>query len=186
MHRFGPVQKKILLALLGGVALGCSGNPRQYFRAFRKIRNEWKMIDQRNFNRTIKKLSSEKLVEETVLPDGSFCLKLTKKGKWEARVLDLMGSTINFKKPKKWDGKWRLVFFDIPEKERQFRDILRQHLYRLNFFKIQQSVFVSPYPFEKPISDLISIYSAGSYVRVATAIKMDNESKIKRYFFDKK
>ncbi len=69
------------------------------------------MIDQRNFNRTIKKLSSEKLVKETVLPDGSFCLKLTKKGKWEARVLDLMGSTINFKKPKKMGWKMASGFF---------------------------------------------------------------------------
>lgn len=186
MYKFGPVQKKILIALLGGVALGCSSDSRQYFRTFEKIIRAWKKIDQRNFNRSIKRLAKEKLVEEKILPDGSFQLELTKEGKRQARLLDLFGNSIKFKKPKKWDGKWRLVFFDIPEKERRFRDILRQHLYDLNFFKIQQSVFVSPYPFEKPILDLISIYSANQYVRVVTAIKIDNETKIKNHFFSKK
>jgi DNA-binding transcriptional regulator PaaX len=186
MYKFGPVQKKVLLALLGGVALGCSGNPRQYFRTFRKIIRAWKKIDQRNFNRSINRLAKEKLVEEKILQDGSFRLELTKEGKRQAKLLDLFGNSINFKKPKKWDGKWRLVFFDIPEKDRRFRDILRQHLYNLDFKKIQQSVFVSPYPFEKPILDVISIYSANQYVRVATAIKIDNETKIKNYFFNKK
>lgn len=186
MYNFGPVQKKILLTLLGGVALGCSSSPRQYFRTFRKIHREWNKINQRNFNRSFKRLSNEKLVEEKILPDGSFRLELTEKGKKEARLMNLFGNVIKFKKPKKWDGKWRIVFFDIPEKDRQFRSILREHLYELNFFKLQQSVFVSPYPFEKPILELISIYSANSYVRVVTAFKIDNEDRIKKHFFREK
>ena len=183
MYKFGPVQKKILLVLLGGVALGCSNSPRQYFQTFRKINKEWRKISQGNFRRSVKRLSKEKLVEEKILKDGSFRLELTEKGKQQAKFLDLIGNAIRFKKPKKWDGKWRIVIFDIPEKDRQFRNILRQHLYLLDFFKLQQSVFVSPHPFENPILELISIYSADSYVRVITAIKIDNERKIKKHFF---
>ncbi|MFH0969269.1 MAG: hypothetical protein V1804_02065 [Patescibacteria group bacterium] len=183
MYKFGSVQKKIMLALLGGVALGCSYSPWQYFRTFRKIRKEWRRIDQRNFNRSIRRLSKEKLVEEVMLADGSFRLVLTKKGKRQAKILNLLGSSIYFKKPKRWDGKWRIVIFDIPEKDRLFRDILREHLYSLQFFKLQQSVFVSPYPFEKPILELVFLYSAEPYVRVITATKIDNEAKIKKHFF---
>lgn len=183
MYRFGPVQRKIVLTLLGGVALGLSSSPGQYFNTFRKIRKEWAKIDQRNFNRSIRSLSKEKLIEEKILPDGSFRLELTKKGKKQARILSLMGSSINFRKPKTWDEKWRVVLFDIPEKDRLFRDILREHLRALHFFKLQHSVFVSPYSFEKPILELISLYEAEAYVRVITATKIDNESKIKRHFF---
>jgi DNA-binding transcriptional regulator PaaX len=183
MYKFGPVQQKILLVLLGGVALGCSNSPRQYFRTFRKINKEWKKIDQRSFNRSIKRLSREKLVEEKVLSEGLFRLVLTKEGKQEASRLGLIGNVINFKKPKHWDGKWRIVIFDIPERDRKFRGILREHLYLLNFFKLQQSVFISPYPFEKQILELVSIYSANSYVRVITAVKIDNEAMIKSHFF---
>lgn len=97
----------------------------------------------------------------------------------------MLGGAINFKKPKYWDGKWRLVIFDIPENDRIFRDILREHLYALNFFKLQQSVFVSPYPFEKPILELVSLYEAQSYVRVITATFIDNGNRLKKYFFRK-
>lgn len=169
--------------LLGGVALGLSPSPRQYFRTLRKLRKEWNKINQDNFNRSFRRLSQEKLIEEKILPDGSFKLVLTKKGKLEAKKLSLLGSSIKFKKPKRWDGKWRIVLFDIPERDRAFRDILREHLRELKFFKLQHSVFVSPYPFEKPILDLVSLYSAGPYVRVVTASYIDNASKIKNHFF---
>lgn len=185
MYRVGAVNRKILLTLLGGVALGLSSSPGQYFRTFRKLRKEWQKINQGNFNRSFRKLSSEKLIQEQKLPDGSFKLVLTEKGKKVARQLSFLGSAINFKKPKKWDGKWRVVLFDIPEKDRLFRNILRAHLYELDFKKLQHSVFVSPYPFEKEILDLVALYSAEKYVRVITATMIDNEKNLKKHFFKK-
>jgi len=182
MYKFGSIQRKILLTLLGGVAMGMSSSPRQYFRTLRKLQREWRKINQQNFKRSVQKLSNEKLIEEQRLADGSFKLILTKSGKQQAKKLSLLGSSINFQKPKRWDGKWRIVLFDIPEKDRVFRDILREHLRALNFFKLQQSVFVSPYPFEKSILELVALYSAESYVRVATAVAIDNEGKIKKHF----
>ncbi|MEI8343867.1 MAG: hypothetical protein WCF93_02885 [Candidatus Moraniibacteriota bacterium] len=182
MYKFGPVQQKILLTLLGGVALGCSSSPKQYFRTFRQMRKEWKDIDQRNFNRSIRTLSKEKLIEQHELPDGSFKMVLTVNGKKQAKILNFLGSAITFKKPKRWDGKWRVVLFDIPERDRIFRDILRQHLYDLKFRKLQHSVFVSPYPCEQSILELTAIYGAERYVRVITADKIDNEAALKKYF----
>lgn len=186
MYKIGKNQKKIMLILLGGLALGLSNSPRRYFDAFNKIKADWKNINRRNFVSSLHKLSRDKLIEEKKMPDGSFKLVLTKEGKVEAMKLNFMGNAINFKKPKKWDKKWRIVIFDIPEKDREFRDILRQHLYTLDFFKIQQSVFVSPYPYEKPIFELVDLYSAGSYVRVITATMIDNEGILKNHFFKKK
>lgn len=183
MYKFGSVQRKILITLLGGVALGMSSSPRQYFRTFRQLRREWKKTNQQNFQRSIQKLSDEKLIEEQKLADGSFKLILTESGKQQAKKLRLLGDSINFSKPKHWDGKWRIVLFDIPEKNRAFRDILREHLRALDFFKLQHSVFVSPQPLEKPILELVALYSAEPYVRVITATKIDNETKIKKHFF---
>jgi len=120
-----------------------------------------------------------------MLPNGSFKLILTEEGRRQAKILNLLGSCINFKKPKKWDRKWRIVLFDIPEKDRLFRDILREHLRELEFFKLQHSVFVSPHPYEKPILELISLYSAEPYVRVIMASYIDNQDKIKNHFFKK-
>lgn len=185
MYKLGKNQKKIMLLLLGGVALGLSNSPRKYFDTFNKIKKDWKDIDRRTFNNSLKRLSRNKLIEEKRLPNGSFKLVLTKNGKKEAIKRSIIGSAINFKKPKKWDKKWRIVIFDIPEKDRIFRDILRQHLYALDFYKIQQSVFVSPYPFERPILELVELYSAERYVQVITAVAINKEEKLRAHFFEK-
>jgi len=185
MYKFGSIQKKILITFLGGVALGLSHSPRQYFRTLRVIKRDWRKVNQQNFNRSVSRLVREKLLEERKLANGSFKLILTKEGKKQAKRLSLLGNSIKFKKPKKWDKKWRMVIFDVPEKDREFRDILRNHLRELDFKKLQHSVFVSPYPFEKSILELIYLYRAESYVRVITAIKIDNEVKLKDIFFKK-
>ncbi|HFC76879.1 MAG TPA: hypothetical protein ENJ27_01475 [Candidatus Moranbacteria bacterium] len=186
MYKVGSIQKKILLTFLGGVSLGLSRSPKQYFYNFKALRREWKNVDQQSFNRSIQGLAKNKLLVEKKLANGSIKMVLTEDGKLQAKKLSILGNSIKFKKPKKWDKKWRIVIFDIPEKNRMFRSILRNHLKDLHFKKLQNSVFVAPYPFEKSILDLVSLYQAEKYVRVITAIKINNEVKLKHYFFKKK
>jgi len=186
MHRIGKTQQRILLVLLGGVALSMTMSPRQYYQTLSKLHDEWKNIDNRTIRRSAQRLAKQKLLEEETLPDGSFRLKLTPKGRKEAQRMSIFGSTIRFRNKKSWDRLWRIVVFDIPEEDRVFRDILRQHLYDLKFYKLQQSVFVSPHPYEKPLLQLIELYNASKYVRVITAQNIDNASKLERHFFAKK
>lgn len=186
INKIGPIQKKIMLVLLGGVALGLSNSPRQYFYTFKKIKKDWNNIKESNFKRSISRLSQKKLIKEVKKSDGSFELFLTKEGRKEVSRFVLFDNSIDLKKPKKWDKKWRIVIFDIPEVDRVFRDILRRHLIALEFYKLQQSVFVSPYPFEKQIINLAKIYSATHYVRVITAVAIDSERNLKKHFFGKK
>jgi DNA-binding transcriptional regulator PaaX len=73
--------------------------------------------------------------------------------------------------------------FDIPEENRSFRDILREHLRKLNFYKLQHSVFLSPYPYEKSLLELVELYGAQSFVRIMTVTWIDNDKQLQRYFF---
>ena len=186
MYKIGSTQQKILILLFGGVALGLSGSSIRYYRTLRQMHRAWKDIDQRSFNRSIRSLCEKKLLEETVRADGTVRLTLTEDGRHYARYSDLYGSTIKIKRPKKWDGKWRLVIFDIPEKKRFFRDILRSHLKAIGFRMLQQSVFVFPYPCEKELIQLAELYNATDYVHVATVTFLDNEKALKEAFFKKK
>lgn len=43
----------------------------------------------------------------------------------------------------KWDGKWRLVIWDIPEERKAVRDLLRYKLKQLGFTRWQKSVWAS-------------------------------------------
>lgn len=56
------------------------------------------------------------------------------------------------KKPKRWDGKWRTLIFDIPEKKRYIRDKVRNTLEHLGFKRLQDSVWIYPYPCEEVIA----------------------------------
>ena len=62
----GHVQKKILLLLLGGVVLGLSGSPRQYFKILGAIKKEWKDIDEQKLRRSVRSLYRTKLVVEKI------------------------------------------------------------------------------------------------------------------------
>lgn len=185
MQKLGPVQQKILLLFLGSLALGCSGSPTQYYSTLRKIQKEWRWVNQRSFNRSIRSLHKQKLLEETKHKDGSITLKLTSNGRMRAGFFQLFGNSIKIKQQKIWDGLWRIVMFDVPEKKRVFRNILRSHLKTIGFKEFQHSVFIFPYPCEKEMHSLVTLYDAIPYVRIITAKTIDNEKEIKQYFFKK-
>lgn len=50
------------------------------------------------------------------------------------------------KQYKKWDKKWRVVIFDIPESKRPARDQIRRLVKDLGFLKLQISVWAHPLP----------------------------------------
>ncbi|OHA89489.1 MAG: CRISPR-associated endonuclease Cas2 [Candidatus Zambryskibacteria bacterium RIFCSPHIGHO2_02_FULL_43_14] len=55
------------------------------------------------------------------------------------------------KQPKKWDKKWRVVIFDIPEKKRSVRTEIRRIFIKAGFYRLQDSVWVYPYNCENVI-----------------------------------
>lgn len=52
---------------------------------------------------------------------------------------------------KKWDKKYRVVIFDIPEKKKHLRNWLREELYLLKYEKLQESVLVGKFPLPKDL-----------------------------------
>lgn len=85
--------------------------------------------------KAIKRLRENGFVE--LLSDQELALRLTDTGRIKA-----LWTKMKFE-DEKWDGKWRLVIWDIPEKRRNARDLLRHQLKQLGFKKYQQSVWVS-------------------------------------------
>jgi len=81
---------------------------------------------------------------------GSF--KITEKGKRD--ILVNFPNLQFLHKP--WDGKWRIVGFDIEEKKRSLRNALRRSLYMLGFGMLQESLYVSPLPIENTVEKILS------------------------------
>lgn len=70
-------------------------------------------------------------------------ISLTQEGKRRAGRFQI--NALSIAKPKRWDGKWRIVIFDVRHKQRIKREALRGFLKRLGFYQLQKSVWVHPY-----------------------------------------
>jgi len=175
----GAIKEKILLLLLGGLALGLTRSPKGYFKIVKEMQKEWKLINSRSLIRSIKSLYESKLIEQVDNRDGTVTFILSREGKEVALSYNLEEMTII---KEKWDGKWRIVMFDVPERLKKVRESLRYQLKRLGFLELQRSVFVLPYQCENELEYVIEFYDAKKYVRIVLAHSIDNELDFKQKF----
>jgi len=96
----------------------------------------------------------QRLVQRGFLAWEGKKLRLTDKGERRLRLLELHDYQI--KKPKRWDKRWRVLIFDIPEKRKGLRDKVRRTLAAVGFVRLQDSVWIYPYDCE----DLITLLKA--------------------------
>lgn len=71
--------------------------------------------------------------------DDDIYYKITDKGE---KSIDKLLKPL--KQTGKWDGRWRLVMFNIPEAKRNLRDRIRRSLVKLGMGILQPSVWISP------------------------------------------
>ncbi len=81
-----------------------------------------------------------------------------------------------------WDGKWRIVAFDIPEKYSALRDKVRRILKQAGFIKLQHSVWIFPHECEE-LAQLIKEESRlSNYILYGRLDRIENESGLKKAF----
>jgi len=112
--------------------------------------------------------------------EGKF-FKLTQKGEAKLRQLELID--FRLKRPKRWDGKWRVLIFDIKEKRRHLRDKVRLTLKAVGFIKLQYSVWVYPYDCSSQLSFLRDFFNLDeSEMRVVVSDNIGNDRKLRKDF----
>ena len=99
------------------------------------------------------KRSYLRLLKNGYLTHEGKYLRLTPKGNRELLQLQ---SRVRVKKPRRWDRKWRVLIFDIPERRKTLRDRVRLALQDIGFIRLQDSVWVFPYDCE----DLVTLLKA--------------------------
>jgi CRISPR-associated endonuclease Cas2 len=137
------------------------------------------VYDQGRLVQSLQRLTQGDLIKITH-QDGREMVELTAKGRQKLLLYDLKQLTLA--KPAKWDGLWRVVIFDVGEQKRSFRNALRWQLRSMNFYRLQESVFVTPYPCEKEIALLREHYEIKNEVVIITAVKLENEEVLKKEF----
>ncbi|OGE32914.1 hypothetical protein A3C59_01780 [Candidatus Daviesbacteria bacterium RIFCSPHIGHO2_02_FULL_36_13] len=113
----------------------------------------------------LKRLRENGLIE--LVSDEKLVARLTDSGKdkvlWEKIKSD----------DEKWDGKWRIVIWDIPEKRRKARDLLRYKLKWLGFKQLQKSIWVTKKDCTEMLRDYINKLGIKEWVRVIEAENVD-------------
>lgn len=131
-------------------------------------------IGRRAFYNAISRMKKAKLIEER---EGR-TFHITEKGKLKILWLH--------RPQKKWDGKWRIVVFDIPEKKKELRNFFRAKLKELGFRFLQESVWISPYNIADKVEDLINQSGTSHFVHYLVVEEIDNKDVLKKLFHLKK
>lgn len=105
---------------------------------------------------------------------------LTKKGEEYFNKV-LFGET-KLPEPKKWNGKWTFILFDIPVAYKNGRDALRWHLRMLGCYQYQKSVWVYPHECTKEILFVADHFGVGKYVEVLSVERITKDAELKKHF----
>lgn len=173
------LHKRMLLLLYAGVALGFARSPFRQYKVLGGIPKEWRKIKEQEIAKEIQKLYRSKLVQFKEQKGGTISMVLTEKGKLKTLRYRFEEMRVV---PHQWDGKWRMVTFDIPEKKKGARNALRRKLRELGFCELQKSVFVLPYECKDEIDFVIEFFSLRPYVRYGVLESIDNDIHLQKRF----
>ena len=126
---------------------------------------------------TRKRLVREKYLTYT---DQGF-LVLTSKGERKLRHFEL--NDFKLKKPKRWDKKWRVLIFDISEQRKHLREKVRRTLVAIGFVRLQDSVWVYPYPCDDLVTLLKADFSIGRELLYLIVESIEYDANLQNHFW---
>jgi DNA-binding transcriptional regulator PaaX len=125
----------------------------------------------------VAKLKKENLIAIEFV-GGKKVLHITAAGRKRLQVYERRVPKV----PRRWDGKWRVVIFDIREKRKLVRDALRRSLNEIGFFKLQHSVWAYPYPCEELFALLKTELQVGKEVLYMVVEELEGDSVMRAHF----
>lgn len=130
--------------------------------------------------REIIRRSRDRLLERDLLVYKNGAFRLTVKGREMLNIFE--AREFRFKKPKRWDGRWRLLIFDIPERQRPARDKIRRTLSMIGFERLQDSVWIYPYDCEDLVTLLKADFKVGRNLLYLIVEELENDAPLRLRF----
>lgn len=180
---YGAVGRILLgtVAVAGVLAVGLAAP--SIFQVVKAIEKQYRR-DYRRFRvptyarEVVKTLVSQRLIV-IILQHGEPVMRLTEKGRRELLRYQLKEKALE---KRHWDGKWRLLIFDIAEKKRYARDRVRNDMQSFGFVKLQESVWVYPYECEQVVTLLKAQYKIGKELLYIVAGDIEGDDWLRREF----
>ena len=183
MLRGKSLTKEILFIAAAGPIILSSlflPNAPQMLKPLIKWRKNWNKIDRHLIRNAIKRLNNKRLVALTQKSDNLY-IEITENGRKLIKNFDY--DNLMLPRPKKWDKKWRLVIFDIPEKKKRERRAFSLKLENMGFYPLQKSVFIYPYDCQNEIDFVCEFLSISQYVNYCTVENITKkEGRLRKIF----
>lgn len=103
------------------------------------------------FLRQLHRLEQQHWLERQTSRPGDRLHRLSQSG----RLLALGGRDPVASWNRRWDGRWRLVLFDVPESLSATRNRIRHNLQSSGYGYLQKSVWITPHPVDKERAMLV-------------------------------
>lgn len=103
-------------------------------------------------------------------------LEITDKARKRLAKLDI--DKLAIKAPKRWDGKWRIIFYDIPESQKAARNAFSFKLRQLGCQQLQRSVWVHPFACQEEVSAVAASLEIDKYITYLEVSKISGRSKL--------
>src|SRR3989344_636794 len=113
-----------------------------------------------------------KFLKET---DKGTQVKLTRMGEEMIRVFNI--DELKLKKQENWDGKWRLIIFDVPVHKNKNRKAFTDKIKELGFIMVQKSAWAYPFECYEELAILRKFYEIERHVTYLEAIEIEDEKK---------
>ena len=134
---------------------------------------EWEKYNRSHLRKLIKRLEAQNVVE--IVGEE---VRITNKGRQKILKYNLE----NMELERKTDGKWRVIIYDVANLKKYQRDIFRNMLEKLQFLRLQESVYLTPFVCDKEIEYLREMFDVGNEVLVLKVKEIENEQIYKKYF----
>lgn len=149
---------------------------RNLWREYRR----WKKYPREKVSSTFYNLRKEGLIN-VEKRGAQIYISLTQEGRKKAGFLQINDLKIN--RPKNWDGKWRLVIFDIAQLKKSFREAFRGKLKELGFRPLQKSVWLHPFDCQSEIDILKEFFGlSDNELRLIIAEGIGDDKKMREIF----
>lgn len=178
-RRLGAFQQAMLAAVIvGGVVLVAATIPNatrllKYFPGYKKGAR---------FNYRAKSVLgrlADKGCIEFIEKDGKRYARITEKGE---QMLQFETEKVAMTKKRRWDRRWRIVIFDIPERRKSVRSKLRRYMQEYGFVRLQDSVWVYPHDCEDLIALMKANFRVGADVLYLIVEQLEHDKHLREHF----
>jgi phenylacetic acid degradation operon negative regulatory protein len=181
LQRLGALQRAVLKMLgeaddITFAFLTSGASSRAFMKTLHRLKKE---RYQKAIYESVGALKRRGLVR-AVERDGEHYLTLSREGAQAVQRYHFRDMVLS--RSESWDGIWRIVIFDVPERHGKARRALSYKLHQIGALRLQDSVYIYPFPWKDEIDLVSEFFQVGAYMRYIEAARVEGDKELREHF----